>query len=208
MLFHVIAWVYRFDKGLGMDLGDSFLPKIALFIALLSIYEALMLIHSRAHVEFLCQYIRCVCVFPFLSLWLHIHVCKECCVKLPFCRFFSLLLCLSYIWPGSTFKIPCRQKTIEVISTHFLAWTGSGTLMKPKYHFRVVGGLLVRGLEPEKDLKAEKGWFLGQNQVFHFGHYFLLVKDRENPSTPPCRGIRTQNFKPLFTSESGHQGAR
>ena len=93
ILFHVIAWVYGFDKGLGMDLGDSFLPKIALFIALLSIYEALMLIHSRAHVEFLCQYIRCVCVFPFLSLWLHIHVCKECCVKLPFCRFFSLLLC-------------------------------------------------------------------------------------------------------------------
>ena len=34
---------------------------------------------------------------------------------------------------------------------------GSGTLMKPKYHFRVVGGLLVQELEPEKDLKAEKG---------------------------------------------------
>ena len=93
MLFHVIAWVYRFDKGLGMDLGDSFLPKIALFIALLSIYEALMLIHYRAHVSFLCQHIRCVCVFLFLSLWLHRHLCEECYVKLPFCRFFSLLLC-------------------------------------------------------------------------------------------------------------------
>ena len=76
-----------------MDLGDSFLPKIALFIALLSIYEALMLIHYRAHVSFLCQHIRCVCVFLFLSLWLHRHLCEECYVKLPFCRFFSLLLC-------------------------------------------------------------------------------------------------------------------
>ena len=71
-----------------------------------------------------------------------------------------------------------------------------------------VVGLLVRELEPEKDLKAEKGRFLGQNQVFHFGHYFLLMKDRKNPSTPPCPGIHTRNFKPLFTSESGHQGAR
>ena len=84
----------------------------------------------------------------------------------------------------------------------------SGTLMKPKNHSMGVGGLLVRELEREKDLKAEKDWFLGQNQVFHFDHYFLLVKDRENPSTPPCRGIHTQYFKPLFTSESGHQGAR
>ena len=33
---------------------------------------------------------------------------------------------------------------------------GSGTLMEPKYHVRVVGGLLVRELEHEKDLKAEK----------------------------------------------------
>ena len=34
---------------------------------------------------------------------------------------------------------------------------GSGTLMKPKNHFMGVGGLLVQDLEPEKDLKAEKG---------------------------------------------------
>ena len=33
----------------------------------------------------------------------------------------------------------------------------SGTLMMPKYHYMVVGGLLVQELEPEKDLKAEKG---------------------------------------------------
>ena len=85
---------------------------------------------------------------------------------------------------------------------------GSGTLMKPKNHFMGVGGPLVQELEPEKDLKAEKGRFLGQNEVLNFGHYFLLVKDRENPSTPPCRGSQTQFFKPLFTSESGHQGAR
>ena len=32
----------------------------------------------------------------------------------------------------------------------------SGTLMKPKNHSMGVGGLLVRELEREKDLKAEK----------------------------------------------------
>ena len=61
----------------------------------------------------------------------------------------------------------CRQKTIEVISTRFFFWPGpgSGTLMKPKNHSMGVGGLLVQGLEPEKDLKAKKGRFLGQNEV-------------------------------------------
>ena len=34
---------------------------------------------------------------------------------------------------------------------------GLGTLKKPKYHYMVVGGLLVQELEPLKDLKAEKG---------------------------------------------------
>ena len=34
---------------------------------------------------------------------------------------------------------------------------GSGTLMKPKNHSMVVWGPLVQELEPEKDLKAEKG---------------------------------------------------
>ena len=71
---------------------------------------------------------------------------------------------------------------------------GSGTLMKPKNHYMGVVGLLVRELEPEKDLKAEKDGFLGENQVFHFGHYYLWVKDRENPSTPTCRGIHTRYF--------------
>ena len=89
--------------------------------------------------------------------------------------------------------MPCRQKTIWVISTHFffLPGRGSGTLMKPKNHFMGVGGPLVQELEPEKDFKAEKDRFLGQNQVFHFDHYFLLVKDRDNSSTTPCRGIHT-----------------
>ena len=40
---------------------------------------------------------------------------------------------------------------------------GPGTLMKPKYHYMVVWGLLVQELEPLKDLKAEKGWFFDQN---------------------------------------------
>ena len=34
---------------------------------------------------------------------------------------------------------------------------GPGTLKKPKFHYMVVGGLLVKELEPLKDLKAEKG---------------------------------------------------
>ena len=68
---------------------------------------------------------------------------------------------------------------------------GSVTLMKPKYHCMVVGGLLVQEIETPKYLKAEKGRFLGQNEVLHFGHYFLWVKDRENPSIPACSGIQT-----------------
>ena len=39
----------------------------------------------------------------------------------------------------------------------FLAGPGLGTLKKPKYHYIVVRGLLVKELEPLKDLKAEKG---------------------------------------------------
>ena len=46
---------------------------------------------------------------------------------------------------------------------------GPGTLKKPKYHYIVVGGLLVQELEPLKDLKAE---IFGQNWVFNFGHNF------------------------------------
>ena len=34
---------------------------------------------------------------------------------------------------------------------------GPVTLKKPKYHYMMVGGLLVQELEPLKDLKAEKG---------------------------------------------------
>ena len=45
----------------------------------------------------------------------------------------------------------------------FLAGPGLGTLKKPKYHYMVVGGLLVQELEPLKDLKAEKGGFFGRN---------------------------------------------
>ena len=52
-------------------------------------------------------------------------------------------------------------------------------------------GLLVQELEAEKNLKAEKVRFLGQNMVLHFGHYFLWVKDRENPSIPACSHIQT-----------------
>ena len=39
----------------------------------------------------------------------------------------------------------------------FFAGPGLGTLKKPKYHYMVVGGLLVQELKPLKDLKAEKG---------------------------------------------------
>ena len=55
--------------------------------------------------------------------------------------------------------MPCRWETGLLISTKnfFLAGPGLGTLKKPKYHYMVVGGLLVQELEPLKDLKAEKG---------------------------------------------------
>ena len=56
-------------------------------------------------------------------------------------------------------KMPCRWETCLMISTKkfFLAGPGLGTLKKPKYHYMVVGCLLVQELEPLKDLKAEKG---------------------------------------------------
>ena len=59
----------------------------------------------------------------------------------------------------SRIKMPCRWETCLMISTKkfFLAGPGLGTLEKPKYHYMVVGGLLVQELEPLKDLKAEKG---------------------------------------------------
>ena len=34
---------------------------------------------------------------------------------------------------------------------------GPETLKEPKYHYMMVGGLLVQELKPLKDLKAEKG---------------------------------------------------
>ena len=94
------------------------------------------------------------------------------------------------------FKMPCRWETCLMISTkkNFLAGPGLGTLKKPKYHYMVVGGLLVQELEPLKDLKAEKGWFFGQNWVFNFGHNFPYVKDRDNPSIPACSPIETRSF--------------
>ena len=56
-------------------------------------------------------------------------------------------------------KMACHQAAYEVITTNyfFLPVPGSGTLMKPKYHYMGVGGLLVQELEPQKNLKAEKG---------------------------------------------------
>ena len=59
-------------------------------------------------------------------------------------------------------KMPCRQETGLLISTksekiEIIVGPGQGTLMKPKYHYMVVWGLLVQELEPLKDLKAEKG---------------------------------------------------
>ena len=51
-----------------------------------------------------------------------------------------------------------KVKNFEII-----VGPGPETLKKPKYHYMVVGGLLVQELEPLKDLKAEKGWFFGQN---------------------------------------------
>ncbi len=63
-----------------------------------SIYLALILINSRAHVGLLCQHIRGVYVSFFSSQWLHTHVCEECYMKLPLCRFFSLTLCQAAKW--------------------------------------------------------------------------------------------------------------
>ena len=51
-----------------------------------------------------------------------------------------------------------KVKNFEII-----VGPGPETLKKPKYHYMVVGGLLVQELEPLKDLKAEKSWFFGQN---------------------------------------------
>ena len=51
-----------------------------------------------------------------------------------------------------------KVKNFEII-----VGPGPGTLKKPKYHYMVVWGLLVQELETLKDLKAEKGWFFGQN---------------------------------------------
>ena len=50
--------------------------------------------------------------------------------------------------------VACKMITTKIF---FLTGPGLGTLKKPKYHYMVVGGLLVQELEPLKDLKAEKG---------------------------------------------------
>ena len=94
------------------------------------------------------------------------------------------LRCHAIKWPTKWSPPKLKNFEIDVVP-------GSGTLMKPKYHYMVVGGLLVQELEAEKNLKAEKVRFLGQNMVLHFGHYFLWVKDRENPSIPACSHIQT-----------------
>ena len=94
------------------------------------------------------------------------------------------LRCHAIKWPTKWSPPKLKNFEIDVVP-------GSGTLMKPKYHYMVVGGLLVQELEAEKNLKAEKVRFLGQNLVLHFGHYFLWVKDRENPSIPACSHIQT-----------------
>ena len=88
--------------------------------------------------------------------------------------------------------VPSEDNRGDQHPIFFWPGRGSGTLMKPKYHFMGVGGLLVQELETSKNLKAaEKRSFLGQNEVLHFGHYFLWVKDRENPSIPACSNIHT-----------------
>ena len=63
------------------------------------------------------------------------------------------------------FKMTFPHVACKMISTKifFLTGPGLGTLKKPKYHYMVVWGLLDEELEPLKDLKAEKGWFFGQN---------------------------------------------
>ena len=53
--------------------------------------------------------------------------------------------------------MPLRDLLNDQHQKFFLAGPGLGTLKKPKYHYIVVGGLLVQELEPLKDLKAEKG---------------------------------------------------
>ena len=53
--------------------------------------------------------------------------------------------------------MPLGDRFTDQHQKFFLAGPGLGTLKKPKYHYMVVGGLLVQELEPLKDLKAEKG---------------------------------------------------
>ena len=53
--------------------------------------------------------------------------------------------------------VPLGDLHTDQHQNFFLAGPGLGTLKKPKYHYIVVGGLLVQELEPLKDLKAEKG---------------------------------------------------
>ena len=55
-------------------------------------------------------------------------------------------------------KIGCQDAASKGVTTKLFFWPvpGSGTLMKHKNHSMGVGGLLVRELEREKDLKAEK----------------------------------------------------
>ena len=48
-----------------------------------------------------------------------------------------------------------QQKTVKFFEK--IVGPGPETLKKPKYHYMVVGGLLVQELEPLKDSKAEKG---------------------------------------------------
>ena len=54
-------------------------------------------------------------------------------------------------------KRPTKWSPPKVTNFEIDVVPGSGTLMKPKYHYMVVGGLLVQELEPQKNLKAEKG---------------------------------------------------
>ena len=75
----------------------------------------------------------------------------------------ALILDLHYIkidgfqlrWHAS--KWPTKWSPPKVTNFEIDVVPGSGTLMKPKYHYMVVGGLLVQELEPKKNLKAEKG---------------------------------------------------
>jgi len=85
---------------------------------------------------------------------------------------------LTSVWLNQAF-LRCRAarrpdywSAQKVKNFEIIVGPGPGTLKKPKYHYMVVWGLLVQELEPLKDLKAEKGWFFGQNWVFNFGHNF------------------------------------